>query len=548
MLTPTRRPSRTFLAVEELEERRVPATLPSPLEQLLLERLNDIRANPAAYGQTINLNLNNVAASQPLAFDTRLIEAARNHSADMLAQNYSAHVNLAGVTPEGRVRATGFPLPANQTGLNESIAWHIPGPDIDRVLRDWIIDSFDAVNLGHRKHLLAMNNSDQLAGVGIAVGSNAKSDFTIDTASTSDRRPYLTGVVMKDLNNSGRYDVGEGVDAAQLRVLQNGTVVATVSTWSTGGYAVQLNAGTYTVEARNASGQLIAPVQTVTLGTLNVRATFFAADPTPPPPQPISEAVSVVDRDALGIWRHTQSSGWQQISTLDPLKVAVGADGVVYASFKTQGLQRWTVEGGWVKIAANKPANFVVGPQGTILGDYNSGGLWRYTQAAGWVKLSGNDPTSMQITADGTVIGAFVGINGIWRKIGGVGSWQKMTNWNTSGMALGADGILTVDFDSRGLWQYSTAGVWTRIATWDAESIAVGGDGAVVADFGTNGLWRWTAAAQWTRITTANAQGIAVNARGEVLADFGSVGLWRWFESSGWLKLLDADVAGLALG
>jgi uncharacterized protein YkwD len=208
----------------------VPATLPSPLEQVLLERLNDIRANPAAYGAAIGLNLNNVAATGPLAFDTRLVEAARNHSLDMSNRNYSAHVTPEGVTPEQRVRATGFPLPANQTGLFESIAWHQPGPDVDRVLRDWIIDSFDAINLGHRKHLLGMNNDDQLVGVGIAVAANTKSDFTIDSATTSDLRPYLTGVVMKDANGNGRYDLNEGVGGVQVRVLQNGAAVGSVGT------------------------------------------------------------------------------------------------------------------------------------------------------------------------------------------------------------------------------------------------------------------------------------------------------------------------------
>ena len=70
-------PQSTHLSVEALEDRRVPATLPSPLEQVLLERLNDIRANPAAYGTSIGLNLNNVAPTGPLAFDTNLIQAAR---------------------------------------------------------------------------------------------------------------------------------------------------------------------------------------------------------------------------------------------------------------------------------------------------------------------------------------------------------------------------------------------------------------------------------------------------------------------------------------
>src|SRR4051794_3162945 len=110
MTSTNRNMRRARLSVELLEDRQVPATFPSPTEQLLLERLNDIRANPTAYGQSINLDLSSVAASQPLAFDALLMDAARGHSADMLARNYFAHTTPEGVTGETRVRNTGFAL------------------------------------------------------------------------------------------------------------------------------------------------------------------------------------------------------------------------------------------------------------------------------------------------------------------------------------------------------------------------------------------------------------------------------------------------------
>jgi len=56
--------------LEQLESRLVPALTPTAVEQHFLEQLNVARANPAAYGASIGLNLSGVAPSQPLAFDT----------------------------------------------------------------------------------------------------------------------------------------------------------------------------------------------------------------------------------------------------------------------------------------------------------------------------------------------------------------------------------------------------------------------------------------------------------------------------------------------
>jgi hypothetical protein len=62
-----RRPSiRRPLALEQLESREVlTGYTPTAYEQLVLERLNDARANPAAYGQSIGFDLSGIAPSQP---------------------------------------------------------------------------------------------------------------------------------------------------------------------------------------------------------------------------------------------------------------------------------------------------------------------------------------------------------------------------------------------------------------------------------------------------------------------------------------------------
>src|SRR5262249_53053728 len=109
---------RIRLALEQLEARELLSADPLAVEQLFLEQLNDARANPAAYGTSIGLDLSGVAPSQPLAFNTQLIEAARLHSQDMNDRAYFAHNTPEGITPPQRMTASGFAL----TAWGESIS------------------------------------------------------------------------------------------------------------------------------------------------------------------------------------------------------------------------------------------------------------------------------------------------------------------------------------------------------------------------------------------------------------------------------------------
>ena len=74
-----RRPSqaRCRLRVEQLESRELLSGVPpTAVEQVFLERLNDARANPAAYGASIGVDLSSIAPSQPLAWNPDLISSA----------------------------------------------------------------------------------------------------------------------------------------------------------------------------------------------------------------------------------------------------------------------------------------------------------------------------------------------------------------------------------------------------------------------------------------------------------------------------------------
>src|SRR5437016_10208976 len=100
---------RTRLEVEMLESREVlSGYAPTAYEQLFLERLNDARANPAAYGATIGVDLSGVAPSQPLAFDPLLVQAARQHAQDMNTRGYFGQNTPEGTDPGQRMSHLGF--------------------------------------------------------------------------------------------------------------------------------------------------------------------------------------------------------------------------------------------------------------------------------------------------------------------------------------------------------------------------------------------------------------------------------------------------------
>jgi hypothetical protein len=239
----------------------------------LLEELNDARANPAAYGASIGLDLSGVAPSQPLAFDPRLVQAAEADAQDMNARGFFGHVNPDGAGPGQRLTNAGFPW----TGYGESIAGGSVLPDPASALRALIVDA-GVSDLGHRRQLLAIDpifQSQNQVGIGIVQGGGGPytNYYVIDTASSPDTRPFITGVVFNDLNGNGKYDIGEGLGGVTIDVAGAGSTV----TWGSGGYSFQVSPGVYTVTAHG--GPLAAPLTfTVGVGASNVRLNFIGAN------------------------------------------------------------------------------------------------------------------------------------------------------------------------------------------------------------------------------------------------------------------------------
>ncbi len=264
---------------------------PTAVEQYYLTLLNDARFNPGAYGVSLGIDLSTVAASQPLAMNPLLVESARLHSQDMIANNYFAHVTPSGVDPGGRIAQTGFVA----NGWAESIETNTQpsaygggfpanyaATDAAYSLSNLIVDQ-GVPDLGHRIMLLDIGGQDALmrqVGIGIASqviqGYNIPFDYqqtdtTIDLAGSSYTGAYLTGVVFNDLAGNGEYQPGEGLGGVTISVAG----VGTTTTMDAGGYSIPLAPGTYTVTA--SGGGLASPIaRTVDVGNSNVLLNFDA--------------------------------------------------------------------------------------------------------------------------------------------------------------------------------------------------------------------------------------------------------------------------------
>lgn len=409
---------RTRLLLEQLEARELlSGYAPTPAEQLFLEQLNDARANPAAYGASIGVDLSYVAPSQPLAFSPELIQAARLHSQDMNAAGYFSHVSPTAGDVGQRLMAAGV----SWTSYGESIAAGQPYAQPGDALKGLIVDA-GVADLGHRNQLLAIEpatKGQNQAGVGIVQGGSGAytNYYTIDTASTNDDRPILTGVVFNDVNHNGKYDIGEGLGGVTVSV----TGGPSVATWDTGGYSLPVSPGTYTVTA-SGGGLGSAVSQTVTVGSANVRLNFQPGNPSggaggstgggrsfgpqndtpaPPPPGPgyfmVTAGHALEEyKDQLG-WYHIGSAG-----TIESISSATDNAGhpVVFAVSMAHGFYRYDDWTGWQRLGADGTVQTV--SAGTDLaGQANAfilgtdGSFLEFSSQRGWARLG----------APGTVLG-----------------------------------------------------------------------------------------------------------------------------------------------
>lgn len=247
-----------------------PQADPTGQEQYLLQKLNRARIDPVGEGQRLADWLRNTEdgrsvvsyykidpaqvqsaiaafpAVSPLVFNANLGAAARGHSTDLVVNNISpdsglAHTGSDGSSPGSRDRAAGFTqgVTAENVGIGVD--------SLDNIHAGYFVD-WGNPDFGHRKNSFSGYFGTSMVGVGVVVAGDGTFTETEDfgypnpsfngsTLTTSDNPAYLTGVVYRDSNGNGQYDVGEGVAGATVTV-QNGSYYAVTS--ASGGYSLPL--------------------------------------------------------------------------------------------------------------------------------------------------------------------------------------------------------------------------------------------------------------------------------------------------------------------
>lgn len=276
---------------------------PTPDEQYMLELINRARANPTEEGIRLMdtedpsvqaaysyFNINKAATKQafttypqrpPLAFHPALIQAARVHTADMVANNFQGHVGSNGSTLDQRYAAVGY-VPQGQWGENVSAYSNSVWYGHCGLNVDW--GTQNQIDLGHRSNIMNFKGAVYTEiGIGITKTSGGlqqgtvgpyviTQDFGIRTVR------YITGVVYNDKNGNGFYDVGEGLEGVRVEP-SRGTYYAVTST--SGGYAIPFTgSGSVTIVA--SGGPLTAPItQQASFGSDNIKIDFVPASLKP---------------------------------------------------------------------------------------------------------------------------------------------------------------------------------------------------------------------------------------------------------------------------
>jgi uncharacterized protein YkwD len=331
--------------VETLEPRTL-LSGPSPREQLMLELLNRLRTKPA---QELPLILNSkdpdvqnamtffrvdlkklasdwksLSPVPPVAWNEALTKAAKIHSDKMLASDQQSHQLPNEASLLNRVKSAGYQDAAfvgeNVFAFMDSVFHAHAGFAVD-----WGSAPSGLQNPpGHRNNLLAGNYDE--VGISIIDAPAGKSVgpmlVTEDFGSRRGQSPFLLGSVFDDRDRDGFYSQGEGVAGATIIATgKNGTFSTT--TFTAGGYQMQLPAGTYTVIASGGGLKGLASIGNVTISGENVLREFKRSDFKPDPTAP-SASLAPTTAAAPGAFNNSFTVTFADNAAIDAATLASG--------------------------------------------------------------------------------------------------------------------------------------------------------------------------------------------------------------------------------
>ncbi|MEL6550916.1 MAG: CAP domain-containing protein [Pseudomonadota bacterium] len=242
--------------------------------------------------------LSNRTPVAPLAWNTSLADASAGHSQRMIDTDTQSHQLPGEMNLRGRIEAANY---TSWRGIAENIFAYTDDPLYGHAgfYIDWgNTPSGIQTPAGHRNTILnglyteigisALEETDPGTRVGpFVVTQNFGTRFNYEA--------QLVGVVFEDSDDDDFYDAGEGLAGITVTLVGD-TGTFTTSTWSSGGYQVELDPGTYSATFSGAAlGQDVT--REFTIGDENVKLDLNAddlPDAAPPPPAPPVEDQNLV--------------------------------------------------------------------------------------------------------------------------------------------------------------------------------------------------------------------------------------------------------------
>lgn len=262
------------------------------------------------------------APAPPLAFESRLISAARGHSLWMKTAGSQMHNQVNTQTgavlnsPDQRLTAAGYPWQR----LGESIFAYAESPEHGHAgfVVDWGPGPAGMQDPpGHR--ISNFRPDFREVGIGVLNGPGANGTgpqiVTIDFAARRNPTPLLVGTVFYDLNGNGFYDLGEGIGGVTARIPD---ATAYAMTAGSGGYVVPTTDGPGKVDF-SWQGSPLGSVSFTVSGGVNVPASLIVAYRAPVVIGPQSPALSQVNAYVVPVVPGATGFQWRtQVPGLSP--------------------------------------------------------------------------------------------------------------------------------------------------------------------------------------------------------------------------------------
>jgi serralysin len=254
---------------------------PTAFEQFILELTNRARMDPAAEAARLGIDLNegldpgtiSAGPKAPLAMNTLLMDAAREHSRWILDADTFAHEGEGGSSPGDRMREAGYAF-GGVWSWGENIAMRVGMIEAEKVsaLHDQLF-----LSAGHRENTL--RGEFREVGMGLAEGDydyGAPYGVWSSVALTqnfaqSGSGAFLLGTAYADADGDRFYDPGEGLGGLKVTIRNMATGGSrSLETWSAGGWQTKVSAGDY--EVTFSGPGLPAPVtRSASVGASNLK-------------------------------------------------------------------------------------------------------------------------------------------------------------------------------------------------------------------------------------------------------------------------------------